>query len=79
MEDLKTRWKLGDYSTAGYLMEILITMKQADQPIDINNVQQFCDTWDINPRAFYRAKAALVAQGRLKGKYKQILSFDLSR
>jgi hypothetical protein len=53
------------------------TSRPADHINHTNNVQQFWDTWDINTRAFYRAKAALMAQGRFKGKYKQVFSFDL--
>jgi hypothetical protein len=66
MENLKQRWRFGDYTPVGYLIEILETMAAIGEPIAIPNVKEFCQTWEISERQFYRAKAKLVARGDLE-------------
>jgi hypothetical protein len=66
MENLKQRWRFGDYTPVGYLIEILSTMAAIGEPIAIPNVEEFCKTWEISKRQFYQAKAKLVERGALE-------------
>ena len=67
-EQVRASWKLGDYSPHGYLFSLLESMKESGFPITIDSVDEFCEKWEINRRAFYRAKAKLVTQGRMEEK-----------
>jgi hypothetical protein len=66
MEDIKERWRFGDYTPMGYIIEILETMAAIGEPVTIDNVDEFCATWEINKRQFYRAKPKLIERGFLE-------------
>jgi len=61
-------WRTGDYTPHGYLFSLLESMKASGLSIAIDSVPEFCKIWEIDKRAFYRAKAKLVVQGRLEEK-----------
>jgi hypothetical protein len=65
-EDVREKWEFGDYSPSGYLAEIFSATKAEGLPIVIKNIQAFCEKWGIGRRTFFRAKASLVARGRLR-------------
>lgn len=67
-EQVRESWRLGDYTPHGYLFSLLESIKASGLPIAIDNVNEFCEKWEIQRRAFYRAKAKLVVQGRLEEK-----------
>ncbi|WP_416667911.1 hypothetical protein [Egbenema bharatensis] len=64
-EQVKQHWKLGDYTASGYLIHLLGALKRDGWVVDIPNVAEFCQLWEIGERRFYRAKAKLIEQGRL--------------
>ena len=66
MEELKEHWRLGHYTPVGYLVEIFAILAAPGEPIAIPNVKEFCQTWEIGERQFYRAKAKLVERGDLE-------------
>lgn len=77
-EQVKECWLLGDYTASGYLFHLFKSMKRDGWEIDIDDpdnhdptltpVQKFCQKWAIAERRFYRAKAKLIAEGRLTEK-----------
>ena len=69
-EQVRAGWLLGDYTAPGYLHELFFAMKKAGWAIHIPNVAAFCNEWAIGERRFYRAKAKLIAQGRLEERIK---------
>lgn len=66
-------WRNGDYKVHGYLAALLRAMKRVGWRIRIDNVQAFCEQWEIAESSFYRAKAKLISQGRLKEYIKGVL------
>jgi hypothetical protein len=77
-EQVKECWLLGDYTASGYLFHLFKSLKREGWEIDIDDpdnndptltpVQKFCQKWAIAERRFYRAKARLIAEGRLTEK-----------
>lgn len=67
-DQVRHNWRLGDYTPHGYLFSLLESLKASGLPIAIDSVDEFCKEWEINRRAFYRAKAKLITQGRLEEK-----------
>jgi hypothetical protein len=65
VEQVKEKWRLGDYTPSGYLVELFSAMKAEGFAIVIRNVKAFCEEWGLSRRTFFRAKATLVSQGRL--------------
>jgi hypothetical protein len=65
IDQVKEKWRLGDYTPSGYLVELFSAMKAEGFAIVIRNVQAFCEEWGLSRRTFFRAKATLVSQGRL--------------
>jgi hypothetical protein len=73
MEELKQKWRCGDYTPVGYLVEILSTMAAIGEPIDIPNVDEFCQTWEMSKPQFHQAKAKLVERGALEEEYESVV------
>lgn len=59
-------WQQGHYTPKGYLYHLVLAHKRAGWWWRIDNVAEFCRKWDINRRTFYRAKAALIHEGRFE-------------
>jgi hypothetical protein len=82
-EQVKQHWKLGDYTASGYLIHLLGALKRDGWVVDIPNVAEFCQLWEIGERRFYRAKAKLIEQGRLgeriKGRLKLWIITDTDK
>jgi hypothetical protein len=76
-EQVKEKWNLGDYTASGYLVELFSAMKKEGWTIAIPNVAAFCEEWNIGERRFYRAKARLISEGRLKERIKGALEVRL--
>ena len=56
-------WQSGNYTPKGYLYHLVLAHRRAGWWWRIDNVSEFCQTWDIKRRTFYRAKAALIQEG----------------
>jgi hypothetical protein len=65
-DDIFENWKAGLYTPAGYLYHLIMAARKVGWWLRINSVRQFCDQWQIHERAFYRAKAKLIASGQLE-------------
>lgn len=59
-------WQQSLYTPAGYLYHLILALRRQGWWLQINNVSQFCRQWEINRRAFYRAKAQLILAGQLE-------------
>ncbi|NET31375.1 MAG: hypothetical protein F6K19_05155 [Cyanothece sp. SIO1E1] len=59
-------WKEGHYTAKGYLYHLLLAHKKAGWWFRVNSVSDFCKKWGINRRTFYKAKAALIIDGKLE-------------
>lgn len=79
-EDLYYEWiQPGKpFSAKIYLKYLLLALKRWDWPHKIK-VVEFCKKWAIDQRAFYRAKAALVAEGILQERFENGLHLVFTR
>ncbi len=59
-------WQQGFYTPTGYLYHLLLALRRQGWWLRIDNISQFCRQWEMNRRAFYRAKAQLLLAGRLE-------------
>jgi|GEM_PF-3400321 len=59
-------WQQRFYTPTGYLYHLVLALRRQGWWLRIDNISQFCRQWEINRRAFYRAKAQLVLAGRLE-------------
>ena len=59
-------WQQSLYTPAGYLYHLILALRRQGWWLQINNVSEFCRQWEINRRAFYRAKAQLILAGQLE-------------
>ncbi|NEP15434.1 MAG: hypothetical protein F6J97_00855 [Leptolyngbya sp. SIO4C1] len=59
-------WKQGDYTPKGYLYHLILAQRRVGWWWRIDNVTEFCRQWEIPRSTFYRAKAALIAEGKLQ-------------
>lgn len=64
-DQVKRNWLLGDYTASGYLYHLIGALRKDGWPLLIDNVDEFCQEWEISRRSFYRAKAKLIVQGRI--------------
>lgn len=65
-EAVHQNWLDQLYSPAGYLYHLILAFRKQGWWFRIENVSQFCREWHINRRTFYRAKAELIANGKLE-------------
>lgn len=59
-------WQQGFYTPTGYLYHLVLALRRQGWWLRIDNISQFCRQWEMNRRAFYRAKAQLLLDGRLE-------------
>ncbi|NJL42520.1 MAG: hypothetical protein HC935_02215 [Pseudanabaena sp. SU_2_4] len=67
-EQIKAKWLVGDYTAQGYLFDLLKSSRKDGWHFAIDDVDAFCEEWQISRRSFYRAKARLILQGRIEEK-----------
>ena len=67
-EQIKAKWLIGDYTAQGYLFDLLKSSRKDGWHFAIDDVDAFCEEWQISRRSFYRAKARLILQGRIEEK-----------
>lgn len=67
-EQIKAKWLIGDYTAQGYLFDLLKSSRKDGWHFAIDDVDAFCEEWQISRRSFYRAKAKLILQGRIEEK-----------
>ena len=65
-EAVHQNWLDHFYTPAGYLYHLILALRKQGWWFRIENVSQFCREWHINRRTFYRAKAELIANGKLE-------------
>ena len=64
--EVKSLWEEKQYTPQGYLYHLILAHRKPGWIWRIENVSQFCKDWKINRRTFYRAKAALINEGRIE-------------
>ena len=64
--EVKFLWEEKQYTPQGYLYHLILAHRKPGWIWRIENVSQFCKDWKINRRTFYRAKAALINEGRIE-------------
>jgi hypothetical protein len=67
-EQIKAKWLVGDYTAQGYLFDLIKSSRKDGWHFAIDDVDAFCEEWQISRRSFYRAKARLILQGRIEEK-----------
>jgi hypothetical protein len=67
-EQIKAKWLVGDYTAQGYLFDLIKALRKDGWHLGIDDVDAFCEEWQISRRSFYRAKAKLISQGRIEEK-----------
>jgi hypothetical protein len=77
VDQVKEKWRRGDYTPSGYLVELFSAMKAEGLSIVIKSIQKFCEMWEIPRRTFFRAKAKLLLQHRLAEEIHGILTVRL--
>ncbi len=66
-EQIKADWLLGGlYTPAGYLYNLIRSLRKDGWWYRVTNVTQFCREWAINRRTFYAAKANLISRKLLE-------------
>ena len=65
-EAVHQNWLDHFYTPAGYLYHLILALRKQGWWFRVENVSQFCREWHINRRTFYRAKAELIANGKLE-------------
>ena len=65
-DEVKALWEQGHYTPKGYLYQLVLAHRKPGWPWKISNVSEFCREWGFARRTFYKAKAALIAEGLLE-------------
>ncbi|EKU97570.1 hypothetical protein Lepto7375DRAFT_6773 [Leptolyngbya sp. PCC 7375] len=65
-EAVHQNWLDHFYTPAGYLYHLILALRKQGWWFRVENISQFCREWHINRRTFYRAKAELIANGKLE-------------
>jgi len=64
-DDVKKGWELGDYTAAGYLYLLARTSSNKNWPLTAPNIARHSQELKISRDAFTKARAKLLAQGRI--------------
>lgn len=64
-DQILSGWQDDHWTAPGYLMLIFSAFNRDQGSVCIGDVAEFCKTWEISQRTFYRAKTSLISKGAI--------------